>query len=38
MSQISIIEVTPFMKINSPIEIVTKEIEIDLSEYHIKAK
>ncbi len=32
--QISIIEV-PFMKINKPIEIGTKEIEIDLSQYHV---
>ena len=32
--QISIIKV-PFMKINEPIEIGTKEIEIDLSRYPI---
>ena len=32
--QISIVEV-PFMKINEPIEIGTKDIEIDLSEYQI---
>ena len=32
--QISIIEV-PFMKINESIEIGTKEIEIDLSQYHV---
>jgi len=32
--QISIVEV-PFMKINEPIEICTKDIEIDLSEYQI---
>jgi len=32
--QISMIEV-PFMKINESIEIGTKEIEIDLSQYHI---
>lgn len=32
--QISIIEV-PFMKISEPIEIGTKEIEIDLSQYHV---
>jgi hypothetical protein len=37
MIQISIIEV-PFMKINNPIEIATKEIQIDLSEYRVKAK
>jgi hypothetical protein len=34
--QISIIEV-PFMKINEPIEIGTKEIEIDLSQYRVDA-
>jgi len=33
---ISIIEV-PFMKLNEPIEIGTKEIEIDLSQYHVGA-
>ena len=32
--QISIIEI-PFMKINEPIEIGTKEIEIDFSEYNV---
>lgn len=35
--QISIIEI-PFMRINNPIEIATKEIEIDLSQYYAKAK
>jgi len=34
--QISVIEV-PFMKINEPIEIGTKEIEIDLSQYRVDA-
>ncbi|MDH3339776.1 MAG: hypothetical protein OEL84_00670 [Nitrosopumilus sp.] len=34
--QISIIEI-PFIKIDEPIEICTKEIEVDLSEYNVDA-
>jgi len=36
MIQISLIEV-PFMKLDKPIEIGTDEIEIDLSQNHVKA-
>jgi hypothetical protein len=34
--QISLVEI-PFMEIDEPIEIMTREIEIDLSGYHIKS-